>query len=84
MSRVIRMLSMLPHALAGVQAGRDLLIRVGAPARRDPGKVRWPRDQPKLLLQSEGRAKVCAGHQIELDHMAGVNFDLSVVVKSAA
>jgi hypothetical protein len=31
---------------------------------------------PKLLLQSEGRAKVCAGHQIEFDHMAGVNFDL--------
>jgi hypothetical protein len=25
----------------------------------------------KLLLQSEGRAKVCAGHQIEFDHNGG-------------
>jgi hypothetical protein len=40
------------------------------------GKVRGPRDQRKLLLQIEGRAKVLANHQIEFDHMAGVNFDL--------
>jgi hypothetical protein len=39
-------------------------------------KVRGPRDQRKLLLQIEGRAKVYADHQIDFDHMAGVNFEL--------
>jgi hypothetical protein len=38
-------------------------------------KVCGPRDQRKLLLRIEGRAKVYADHQIEFDHMAGVNFD---------
>ena len=39
-------------------------------------RVRGPRDQRKLLLKIEGRAKVHANHQIEFDHMAGVNFDM--------
>ena len=42
------------------------------------------RDQGKLLLQIEGRAKVHANHQIEFDCMVGVNFDLELVVEAGA
>ncbi|MCA1828953.1 MAG: recombinase family protein [Myxococcales bacterium] len=38
-------------------------------------KVQGHLDQRKLVLQIEGRAKVYADHQIEFEHMAGVNFE---------
>jgi hypothetical protein len=40
-------------------------------------KVRGPRDQRKLLLQVDGRAKVYPDRQIEFDCVRlGMNFDL--------
>jgi hypothetical protein len=39
------------------------------------GKVQGPLDRRTLLLHIEGRAKVHPNHQIEFEHMAGVNFD---------
>jgi DNA invertase Pin-like site-specific DNA recombinase len=39
-------------------------------------KVRGPRDQRKLLLQIEGRAKVFPNREIEFESMVGLNFDM--------
>jgi len=52
--------------------GRVVLCSPAGRTSQGPG----PRDQRKLLLQIEGRAKVYADHQIDFEHMAGVNFDL--------
>jgi hypothetical protein len=46
-------------------------------------KVQGPRDQRKLLLQIELRAKVYPNHRIEFEHMAGVNFEPLLVVEGA-